>query len=70
MQEKEIESSTEIRELVRIYTVSKLENITFKNDIKIYCEDGLILLRELNGQQTDKIRKNTIKAFKTIGFQI
>ena len=70
MQEKEIESSTEIRELVRIYTVSKLENITFKSDIKIYCEDGLILLRELNGQQTDKIRKSTIKAFKTIGFQI
>ena len=70
MQEKEIESSTEIRELVRIYTVSKLENITFKNDIKIYCEDDLILLRELNGQQTDKIRKNTTKAFKTIGFQI
>ena len=30
----------------------------------------LILLRELNGQQTDKIRKNIIKVFKSIRFQI
>ena len=59
----------EICELVGIYTLSKLKNITFKDDIGLYRDDGLILLRELNGQQTDKIRKN-IKVFKSIGFQI
>ena len=45
----------EICELVVIYTLSKLENITSKDDIGLYRDDGLILLRELNGQQTDKI---------------
>ena len=31
---------------------------------------GLILLKELNGQQTDKTRKNFIKVYKSIGLQI
>ena len=60
----------EICELVGIYTLSKLKNITSKGDIGLYRDDGLILLRELNGQQTDKIRKAIIKVFKSIGFQI
>ena len=59
----------EICELVGIYTLSKLKNITSKGDMGLYLDDGLILLRELNGQQTDKIRKN-IKVFKSIEFQI
>ena len=57
-------------ELVAIYTLNKLENITAKDDIGLYHDPGLILLRELNEQQTDEIRKNTIKVFNTIGFQI
>ena len=57
-------------ELVAIYTLVKLENITSKDDIGLYRDTGLILLRELNGQQTDKIGKNTIKVFNAIEFQI
>ena len=60
----------EVCELVGIYTLPKLENITSKDDIGLYRDDGLILLRELNGQQIDKTRKNIIKVFKTVGFQI
>ena len=56
----------ETYELVAIYTLTKLENITSKDDIGLYRDTGLILLRELNGQQTDKIRKNTIKVFNAI----
>ena len=60
--------SAEICELVGIY---KLKNRkTSKDDIGLYHDDGLILLRELNGQQTDKFRKNIIKVFKSIRFQI
>ena len=33
-------------------------------------DDGLILLRNLNGQQMDKKRKTIIKIFKDIGFSI
>ena len=47
----------EICELVGIYTLSKLKNITCKDDTKTYRDDGLIVLRELNGQQTGKITK-------------
>ena len=32
--------------------------------------NGLILLRNLNGQQMDKKRKTSIKIFKNIGFSI
>ena len=38
-------------------------------DTGLYGDDGLILLRKLNGQQTDKIRKSIIKVFKTLGLQ-
>ena len=47
----------EICELVGIYTLSKLKNITDKDDIELYRDDALIALRELNGQQTGKITK-------------
>ena len=60
----------EICELVGIYTLSKLKNIISKDDIGLYRDGGLILLRELNGQQTNKMRKNIIKVFISIGFQI
>ena len=60
----------EICELVGIYTLSKLKNITSKDDVGLYCDNGLILLIKLNGQQTDKIRKNIIKVFTTTAFQI
>ena len=50
-------------------TLSKLENITSKDDIRLYRDDGLILLRELDRQQTENIRKNIMEVFKTIRFQ-
>ena len=54
--------NAEICKLVGIYTSSKLENITYKDVIGLYRNDGLIVLRELNGQQTDKIRKKHHKS--------
>ena len=47
----------EICQLLGIFTLSKLENRTYKDHIELYRDDGLIVLRELNGQQTDKITK-------------
>ena len=34
----------------------------------LYRDDGLLLLRKMNGQKTDKIRKQVIKLFKDAGF--
>ena len=60
----------EIWELVEFYIQSNLENILLKTNFGLYRDDGLILLRNSNGQQMDKKRKTIIKTFKDIGFSI
>ena len=40
----------EICELVGLYIQSNLENILPKSNFGLYRDDGLILLRNLNGQ--------------------
>ena len=60
----------EISKLVGLYIQSNLENILPKTNFGLYRDDGLILLRNLNGQQMDKKRKAIIKIFKDIGFSI
>ena len=60
----------EICELVGLYIQSKLEKILPKLNFGLYRDDGLALLRNLNGQETDKVRKNIIRVFKDIGFSL
>ena len=45
----------EICELVRLYIQSKLEKILPKSNLGLYQDNGLRLLRNLNGQETDKV---------------
>ena len=58
----------EICELVGLYIQSKLKKILPKTSFGLYRDNGLALLRYLNGQQTDKVRKNIIGVFKDIAF--
>ena len=60
----------EICELVGLHILDELCKKLNKNDIGLYRDDGLILLRNKNGHEMDKIRKQIIQIFKTIGFQI
>ena len=60
----------EICELVGLYIQSNLENILPKTNFGLYRDDGLIVLRNLNGPQMGKKRKTIIKIFKDIGFNI
>ena len=60
----------EISELVGLYIQSKLEKILPKSNFRLYRDDGLALLRNLNGQETDKVRKNIIRVFKDTGFSL
>ena len=55
-----------IFELVWLYIQSNLENILPKTNFGLIQDDGLILLRTLNGQQIDKKRKTIIKFSKTL----
>lgn len=49
----------EICKLVGIYTLFKVGNITSKTDTGY----GLIILRDLNWEETEKMRKKIIKVF-------
>ena len=56
----------EICELVGIYILTRLATIIKKNDCGLYRDDGLVILRNVNGQQIDRSRKNIIKIFKDV----
>ena len=60
----------EICELVGIYLLFLLANVIDKNNSDLYRDDGLILLRNVNRQNMDQIRKNVMKIFKEVGFKI
>ena len=59
----------EVCELVGMFILSKLGNIGKKNT-GLYCDDGLVVLRNMNARGIDKIRKIIIKMFKDVGFQL
>ena len=61
---------SELCELAGPYIQSKLEKILPKSKFGLCRDDGVALLRNLNGQQTDKVRKNIIGVFKDIGFSL
>ena len=58
----------ELCELAGIYLLSKLLEIIPKDQSGLYRDDGLLLLRKMNDQKTDKIRKQVIQLFKDAGF--
>ena len=60
----------ELCELIGIYIQSLLTNILSKNNTGLYRDDGLFILRKINKQQTDRMRKKIISIFKNIYFQI
>ena len=60
----------EICELVGIFILKSLEDKIDKQDIGLYRDDGLMILRNANGQKTDRTRKYIIKVMKGLGFQI
>ena len=61
---------TEIYELVGLYIQWKLEKKLQKSNFRLYRDDGIDLLRNLNGQQTSKVSKDIIIIFKDIGFSL
>ena len=60
----------EICELVGLYILNELKDEIKKEDMGLYRDDGLMVVKNKNGHQSDKIRKNIIQIFKNIGFKI
>ena len=59
----------EICELVGTYILIPLTAIIKRSDWRLYRHDGSVILRNVNGQQIDRTRKN-IKIFKNVQFSI
>ena len=60
----------EVCKLVGIYMLCFLAKLINKNDCGLYRDEGLLILRNINGQQIDQMRKNIIKIFKVTDFAI
>ena len=60
----------EICELVGIYILHNLSEIVPKENIGLYRDDGLMILRNVTKRQADINRKKIVKCFKDIGFDI
>ena len=56
----------EICDLVGIYILSRLSNIIDKNDCGLYRDDSLLVLRNFNDQQIDRVRKSFIQLFNPL----
>ena len=61
---------TELYELIGMYIQSLLTNILSKDNMGSHRDDRLFILRNINSQQTDRIRKKIISIFKNIDFKI
>ena len=56
----------EVCELAGIYIFRFLAKLINKNDCGLYRDDGLLILRNVNGQQIDRVRKKIIKYLKIL----
>lgn len=57
-------------ELVGLYILHLLSATFDTGNIGLYRDDGLAVLKNANGHEADKIRKETIRAFKNVGLDI
>ena len=62
--------SAQISDLIGIYILNKLSSLTNKEDIGLYRDDGLMVVRNTNGPTTDRLRKKLIDIFKQVGFRV
>ena len=54
----------EICELVGIFNLNLLKSTIRKENVGLYCDDGLGVLQNLSGPETECLRKRITKIFK------
>ena len=60
----------EISELVGLRMLSNLVHLFEDNSVGLYRDDGLRVLRNLPGPETERLRKNVVRIFKDCGLSI
>ena len=62
--------SAEVCELVGAFILSQLDPMFGKNNVGLYRDDGLSILKNTPGPTADRLRKDLIKMFQTLGLRI
>ena len=57
-------------ELIGIYIQSLLTNILLKRNMGLNIGEGLLILRKINEQQTDRMREKILSIFQDVNFKI
>ena len=60
----------EISELVGLLMLTKLVHLFQDNSVGLYRDDGLGVLRNLPGPETERLTKNVVRIFKDCGLSI
>ena len=60
----------EVCDLVGIYSLNLLKTIIRKENVGLYRDDGLGIIRNSSGPEIDRMRKQIIKVFKECGLNI
>ena len=64
------DDGAETFELVGLLMLSKLVHLSQDNFVGLYRDDGLSVLRDLPGPETERLRKNVVNIFKNCGLSI
>ena len=60
----------EICELVGCYILNQLSTTMRKEIVRLYCNDGLGIMKKMSGPEIERKRKRMIKIFKDCGLNI
>ena len=60
----------EVCELIDLFLLNSLSEKYGKNNVGLYRDDGLVLLRNANGPQSERTRKDITREFKKQGLNI
>ena len=60
----------ELCELVGTYILNKLKNVTNKENIGLYYDDGLVIFQNIPKTEIERKKKQIVKVFKECGLSI
>ena len=63
-------NDAEVCELVGTYILNKLKNVTNKENIGLYCDDGLGIFQNIPKTEIERKKKQIVKVFKDCGLSI
>ena len=63
-------NGAEVCQLVGTYLLNILSKKYNKNDLGLYCDDGLAVLKNKSGPQSQQVKRHMQKIFKEHGLDI